>query len=48
VRDTTLVTGKLRFNYITLRVPRQCPLDLLAKIGWRNGRMLKSGKVKMM
>jgi hypothetical protein len=37
---------RLNFTFFNLKVPRQCPLVLLVKDGWRQGRTLGSEEGK--
>jgi hypothetical protein len=30
--------GRTRANFTAMKVPRQCPLVLLVKVGWRGGK----------
>jgi hypothetical protein len=30
--------GRVRVKFMAVRVPRQCPLVLLVKVGWRGGK----------
>jgi hypothetical protein len=30
--------GRVRAKHTALKVPRQCPLVLLVKVGWRGGK----------
>jgi hypothetical protein len=38
VWDTTFKRGRERAKFTAMRVPRQCPLVLLVKVGWRGGK----------
>jgi hypothetical protein len=35
---TTFKKGKVRDKFTAMNVPRQCPLVLLVKVGWRGGK----------
>jgi hypothetical protein len=41
-----LFQGETKFTF--LKIPRQCPLVLLVKVGWKQGKVLRSeeGSVK--
>jgi hypothetical protein len=40
VRNTALITGRGRGEYANVKFLRSCPLVLLVKVGWRQGRAL--------
>ena len=42
VRNTALITGRGEGEYIRVKFLRLCPLVLLVKVGWRQGRALGS------
>jgi hypothetical protein len=46
VTEATFVTGKLIGNFADLKVGRQVPLILLVQLLWRQGRRLRSEKIK--
>jgi hypothetical protein len=33
--------GRVRAKFTAMKVPRQCPLVLLVKVGWRGGSVVK-------
>jgi hypothetical protein len=43
-----VIAGKLREKCMVVKVPRQCPLVLLLKIGWRQGGALGSDDCMVM
>jgi len=47
VTEATFVTGKLIGNCADPKVLRQVPRILLVKLFWRQGRRLRSEKVKL-
>jgi hypothetical protein len=38
VSDITFKMGRVRAKFTAMKVPRQCPLVLLIKVGWRGGK----------
>jgi len=42
VRNTALITGRGEGEYARVTFLRPCPLVLLVKVGWRQGRALES------
>jgi hypothetical protein len=42
VRNTALITGSGEGEYARVTFLRPCPLVLLAKVGWRQGRTMES------
>ena len=42
MRNTALITGRGEGEYARVTFLRPCPLILLVKVGWRQGRALES------
>jgi hypothetical protein len=40
VRHYIKKKGTVRAKFTNMKVPRQCPLVLLVKVGWREGKTL--------
>jgi hypothetical protein len=41
VWDTTFKKGRIRAKFTVMKVPKQCPIVLLVKVGWRGDKTFR-------